>query len=157
MESDIIEAWHINNSMNYLLLNSVPDEALEARYSPKTRTVAAQFAHMHNVRVSHLEGRAVDLVGDLKGFPRGAQPEKTELRTALEASEQAVAKMLAQFARDGKVKSWNGAPVTYLSYFISHESHHRGLALVALRLSGVKIPKEITYGLWYWRRRKPGE
>lgn len=140
--------------MNMLLLDGIPTQSMAGQYTSTTRTVAAQFAHLHNVRVYHLKSRGPKHLGDLKTFPRGAQPRKTELKKALKASQKAVANMLAEFEEAGKVKSWPGPPVTYLGYFISHESHHRGLAMVCLRMAGIKLPKSVSYGLWHgWRKR----
>lgn len=104
-------------------------------------------------RVSHLQRRAREHVGDLQSFPRGAQPGKRELRGTLRASENALARLFEDAEAAGKVKSFAGSPATYLGYFIAHEAHHRGLVLVSLRLSGTKLPKEITYGIWYWRKK----
>lgn len=154
MTSPLVEAWLVNNDMNLMLLESLTPEGLAAQYSPRTRTVAAQFAHMHNVRIYHLEKRGPAFLGRLEAFERGAQPTKAQLRKALKASAAAIAAFLAECDAKGKVKSWNRTPTTYLAYFVSHESHHRGLALVSLRLSGVKVPKEVTYGLWYWRKKQ---
>jgi len=143
----------MSNAKNIDLLDAIPGEALADQYSPRTRTVAAQFAHMHNVRVSHLERRGPKAAGGLKSFARGAQPTKAELRAALGASEDEIAGLLEECARTGRVKGWNGTPTTYLGYFIAHEAHHRGLALVALRMSGTRLPKSVTYGIWYWRKK----
>ena len=81
-------------------------------------------------------------------FPRGAQPTRNELVAALDASRSLVAGLLATSIESGKVKSWKGTPTSYLSYFVAHEAHHRGLVLVTLRLAGIKVDKDLTYGLW---------
>jgi uncharacterized damage-inducible protein DinB len=155
MASDLTTAWKVNNALNLKLLDAVPAGAMRDKYSDRTRTVAAQFAHMHNVRVYHLEKRASHLVGKLTSFERGAEPTKAKLRTALKKSAEAVAKMLEEFESEGRVKSWKGPPATYLSYFVSHESHHRALANVCMRISGTKLPDEAKYGLWDgWRKGK---
>ncbi|MCZ6767342.1 MAG: hypothetical protein O7D32_10480 [bacterium] len=154
MSDEILEAWRVNNRMNFLLLDAIPAKALEARYSPRTRSVASQFAHVHNNRVYHLEKRGPNGIGSLESFPRGAQPGKRELRAALKASEKAIADMFDVSGKTGKIRGWKDAPTTYLGYFIAHEAHHRALALVALRLSGTKLPKDVTYGIWYWRDKK---
>jgi uncharacterized damage-inducible protein DinB len=153
MASNLATAWQVNNGLNLKLLDAIPAKAMKDKYSERTRTVAAQFAHMHNVRVYHLEKRARHQLGKLQSFERGAQPTKTQLRSALKASASAIGKMLEEFEAEGSVKSWNGPPATYLSYFIAHESHHRGLALVCMRVSGTRIPDEAKYGLWDgWRK-----
>jgi uncharacterized damage-inducible protein DinB len=154
MMSTLAEAWRRNNEKNLFLLDAVPAKALAARYSDRTRTVASQFAHMHNVRVYHLQRLRAKHLGKLETFPRGAQPAKKELRATLKASENAIANLLSDSEAEGRVKGWNGTPTMYLSYFVSHESHHRGLVLVSLRLSGVKLSKDVVYGLWYWRKKR---
>ncbi len=153
MPSDLAVAWRLNHESNTLLFKAIPAAGLACRYSPRTRTVAAQFAHVHNVRVYHLEKRAGDLAAGLAAFARGAEPSRRELSVALGASYKAMAKFLDQVAEAGRVKSWNGPPATFLGYLCAHEAHHRGLILVSLRIGGVKLPKEVAYNLWYWSRK----
>ena len=155
MSADLAAAWHMNVATNKMLMDALTADALTSRYSPRTRTVASQFAHMHNVRISHLERRGVEGAGGLESFPRGAEPKKRALVKALAGSDEAISRMLSQCEDAGNVKSWNGPPSTFLGYFLAHEGHHRGLILVSLRMSGVKLPKDFTYGLWYWSRKMP--
>ena len=42
MSDDILEAWRVNCHMNYLLFDAIPAKALEARYSPKWKTMTRQ-------------------------------------------------------------------------------------------------------------------
>lgn len=157
MDNDLVEAWRRNCALNLHLLDWLPDAALSARYAPNTRTAAKQFSHLHNVRVYHLEARGKRTLGGLETFPRGAEPSRREIRRALVASEDALAVLLGDCAARGAVPSWRGPPSTFLAYFVAHEAHHRGLAMAALRVSGVRVPKEIVYGLWdRWpREREP--
>ena len=154
MGSQLVEAWRMSNEANLYLLGEIQEEYLEDRYSARTRTVAAQFAHMHNVRLRWLKHAAPELMGGLKSFPRGAQPSKEELKKALTASEGTIARYLEECDAAGKVKKWNGPPATVLGYLIAHEAHHRGLAMVALRLSGHKMPQEVVYGQWQWGKKR---
>jgi uncharacterized damage-inducible protein DinB len=154
MESGIVEAWRICNEITFGLLAQIPGQALSDSYTPRTRTVAAQFAHIHYVRVRNLQLRGPDHLGQLQSFPKGAQPGKKELKSALQASGKAVADLLRHCEIAGKVKSWSGPPSTYLGYLISHEAHHRALATVALRLGGHKLPASAMYDTWYrWRKK----
>jgi len=151
--SDILEAWKKNCEVNYLLLDGIPAKAMADQYTPRTRTVAAQFAHVHNVRIYQLKHRAPKRLGSLETFDRGAQPTGAQLKKALKVSDKAVASMLAEFEAAGKVRGWRGSPVSYLGYFLAHEGHHRALTLVCLRFGGTKMPDSIKYGIWdAWRK-----
>lgn len=153
MESQLVDAWYMNNEANLFLLDSLPASYLKDTYAPRTRTVAAQFAHIHNVRVRWLTYADRKVVDDAKGFPRGDQPTKGQLKKALQLSEKIVTRFLKQCEASGAVKNWNGPPATFLGYLIAHDAHHRGLALAAVRVSGHKLPKEVIYGLWDWGKR----
>ncbi len=144
------EAWFMSNESNIFLLNSIDDRYLGDRYSPRTRPVAAQFAHMHNVRLRWLTHSAPDLAAEVAQFPRGTELEKDDLIDALESSAGVVARYLDLCEEVGKVASWNGPPSTFFAYLVAHEAHHRGLIMAALRASGHKQPDEVIHGLWDW-------
>ncbi len=153
MTSQFVDAWQRNNEANLFILDQLNRKKLSCRYSERTRTVAAQFAHLHNVRIYHLQNRAKDLVGDLQTFERGAQPDKRTLCSALSKSEKAISQFLEKCEAGEKVKTWNRQPTTFLGYIIAHEAHHRALAIVSLRLSGEKLPKEVLYNIWNWGKK----
>ena len=154
--SNLTRAWRTNCQVTLELLEAIPREGLEASYSPRTRTVAAQFAHIHYVRVKNLDERGPkEGKGKIAAFERNAQPTKPQLVKALKASGKAMEKLFEAFAKEGKVKSFAEAPESYLGYHCAHEAHHRGLVLVSLRMAGVKLPDELKYSLWYrWRKPK---
>ena len=154
MESQLIEAWKMSNETNHYLLENIAEDYLQDSYTPRTRTVAAQFAHVHNVRLRWLNHAAPKLAGDVQSFPKGAQPTKEELQKALQDSEVIVARFLEECESSGKVNSWNGSPATFLGYMIAHEAHHRALAIVALRISGHKLPSKVIYGQWDWGKKR---
>lgn len=154
MTSALLETWRVHNRATWLMFDALPSKAFGDRYTDRTRSVAAQFAHIHNVRVSHLQRRGPQHLGDLEAFGRGAEPGKTALKKALKASERAVANLLAECETTGKVRSWQNSVTTYLGYFIAHEAHHRALIMVCLRFSGTKAPDAAKYGIWdTWRKK----
>ena len=152
--SDLVKAWRMSNEANLFLLEEIPSDYLKDSYSTRTRTVAAQFAHMHNVRLRCLQHAAPEFLGNLESFPKASQPTKAKLRKALKASEKAIDHFLESCEASGQVKGWQGPPATFLGYLIAHEAHHRGLAMVAVRLSGHKLPQNVVYGQWDWGKKR---
>lgn len=150
----LVAAWRKNEEQTLSLLDAVPAKHLADRYDERTRTVAAQLAHLHNWRVDQVVRRGGRALARGPGpFERGAQPGKRELRAALVASGKAMGAFLQRCAEAGEVRSWGGPPETYLGYLITHEEHHRALAIVSLRLCGHRLPSTLTDGRWYaWRK-----
>lgn len=153
MTSELVDAWAMSNEANLFFLKEVPAAWLKDAYSSRTRTVSKQFAHMHNVRMRWMKYMAPALKTSAKAFPRGAEPTKKQLRDALRASEKLIARFLEQSEAAGKVARWKGPPATFLSYLVAHEAHHRGLAMVAMRMSGRKLPQVLVYGQWQWGKQ----
>ena len=154
MLSDLVEAWRMSNEASLFLLESIPKDFLKDSYTARTRTVAAQFAHVHNVRLRWLRHAAPKVIDNAENFPKGAQPAKAALRKALKASAKLVERFIVECESRKRVKNWNGSPATFLSYLVAHEAHHRGLAMVAIRICGHKLPKEVIYGQWQWGKKR---
>lgn len=150
MKSQLVEAWEMGHEANLFVIDNLTPAMLKASYAPRTRTVASQFAHMHNVRLRWLKYAARDVPLTAEPFSRGAQPTKRQLKRALQASSRSVATFLERAEKAGRVASWKGSPATFLGYLVAHEAHHRGLAMVAIRIAGYPLPKEVVYGQWDW-------
>ena len=119
MKSQLVEAWCMSNEVNLYFLDSISDEYLQDSYAKRTRTVAGQFTHIHNVRLRWLNHSAPKLVDKLESFPKGAQPSRAELKKALKASEEVIAQYLEECEAAGDVKYWSGPPATFLSYLVA--------------------------------------
>jgi uncharacterized damage-inducible protein DinB len=150
MEEQIVETWNIHDRINRYLLKAVPTEALGARLAPKHRTLFQLFAHIHNVRLLWLKASAPELMDGLTKL-EGETGDKTSLTAALEASGEAIAKLLQKsVAAGGKVKGFKPHVVAFLGYLISHESHHRGHIGWTLKNAGHPLDQKTSYGLWEW-------
>ncbi len=149
-ESSLATAWQRNTDANLFLLDHLTEKSLEHRYSPRTRTVAAQLAHMHNVRLYHLQKRGPEYLGKLQTFERGAQPSRVQIIAALTGSAKMMGAFLEACERTNLVRGWKGPPATFLAYLVAHEAHHRALVVVSMRISGEPLPKEAVYNIWSW-------
>lgn len=149
-DPSLIETWHIHNRINLYLLAAVPDEAIEDVSASKGRTVAEQFAHLHNVRLMWLNASAPELLKGLNKIEKEKASDKKLLKQSLEASAKAIASLLESALESGKVKGFKPHAAAFLGYLISHESHHRGQIMLTLKQAGHPVDKKIAYGLWEW-------
>ena len=153
MEDELREAWRTNNRIHLLLLDHISDEGLQCTLSTRGgRDVARQFAHVHNVRIWHLQNRrAKDLTEGLEKFDAKTLPSREDLKTALIASCEAVERFLVDVLKgQDNRRGFKKGVFTNLSYFIAHESHHRGSILLTLKQSGHAVEKDVRYGIWAW-------
>jgi uncharacterized damage-inducible protein DinB len=152
-KSNLIETWNIHNRINLYLLDALQEEHLNDLLSSKGRNVAEQFAHMHNVRLMWIKVAAPDLMSKLTKLEK-EKLSKSLLGKSLTASAQGIEELLAKADENGgKVKNFKPHAAAFLGYMISHESHHRGQIVLALKQSGHSVDKKIAYGLWEWGAR----
>jgi uncharacterized damage-inducible protein DinB len=157
--SEVVEAWRTNDRINRILIDAVADEGWTATLSTRGgRDVGRQFAHLHDVRLYHLEKRAKDLAEGLEKFASkdapARTPSKEEVIRALAASGERVATFLEELAAGApNRKGFRKGLATTLAYFVAHESHHRGSIVLTLKQAGHPVPKDVRYGIWDWDRR----
>jgi uncharacterized damage-inducible protein DinB len=155
MRDELLEAWQTNHRINRMLLDAIPDEGLADTLSTRGgRDVARQFAHLHTVRIWHLEKRAKDLAVGLEKFATKVSPSRHELHAALDASSEAIGVFLVDVL-EGKPKrrGFKKGVFTTLSYLVAHEAHHRGSILLTLKQCGHLPHKDVTMGIWGWDQR----
>jgi uncharacterized damage-inducible protein DinB len=98
-----------------------------------------------------LKAAAPELLEELEKLgDDDAAPGKDALRGALEASSAAIETLLARGLEAGKIKGFKPHPMAFLGYLISHESHHRGQVMLALKANGHLPDKKVQYGIWEW-------
>lgn len=88
-ESHITEAWAIHDRINRYLLAAIPEEALTAVSASKGRTIAEQFAHIHNVRLMWLKAALPELLTGLTKLEKTELSRKS-LNAELEKSRAAI-------------------------------------------------------------------
>jgi uncharacterized damage-inducible protein DinB len=152
MEStQLLESWDIHNRINLYLLDSIDAAHLNSALSSKGRNAGEQFAHIHNVRLMWLKVSAPELFKNVIKIEKDKALDKKLLSSSLTKSAKAIRTLLEKaFASDGRVKNFKPHAAAFLAYLISHESHHRGQILLALKQSGHAVDKKIQYGIWEW-------
>jgi len=150
LADDLIDAWMINNRIHRYLLDAIDPGALGAASASKGRSVGAVFAHIHDVRLMWLKASAPDLTEALEKVGRESVLDGGLLARSLDASAEAIALLLHRGFESGKIKGFKPHPAAFQSYLISHEGHHRGQILLALKQSGYKVDQKTGFGIWEW-------
>jgi uncharacterized damage-inducible protein DinB len=151
MANQLIETWQIHDRINLYLLDAIDPASLDSHSASKGRSVAEQFAHIHNVRLMWLKASAPDLLKGLAKIEGVQANDKKVLRKSLIDSGSAISNLLAKsLETDGKVKGFKPHAAAFLGYLISHESHHRGQIALTLKQAGKPLDKKIGFGMWEW-------
>jgi uncharacterized damage-inducible protein DinB len=160
----LLETYAVNDAMNQLLLAHLAPQVWRAQL-PGTkrggRTIAAIFAHLHNIRVSWLKHSAPHLKRPAPLDP--FRCTKKQAVAALKKSATQCLRMLAdalsdspqrrvtKFVRDSYAPVWP-AGATMFAYMFSHEAHHRGQILMLAHQLGYRVPPEVWGGIWQWEK-----
>jgi len=146
--SALTETWQIHNRINLYLLEAISETSLQDVLSSKGRNVGEQFAHINNVRLMWLKVANIALMeGSVK--VEKTDISKESLKDALTKSAAAIEALFDQ-AIDNKIKGFKPHATAFLGYLISHESHHRGQIMLALKQSGHPVDQKTQYGIWEW-------
>ena len=147
----LTETWQIHDRINAYLLDAIPATSLAVAPTTGGRTVGQIFAHIHNVRLMWLEATGAKIPASVVKLDKDAKFTTAMLTKALGASGKEIAALIeASLAGGGRVKGFKPHVHAFVGYLISHESHHRGQLMVALKGNGIKVDKKIAYGIWEW-------
>lgn len=148
---EILDTWRRHDDIMQALLDGIPRGGLEARPSDsRGRDVSRMFYHLERVRRGWVHYHATGKRPQLARRDKGKGPTKAELRKGLKASRKLVEGHLVAALRDGSAtRKFGRSPLRWLAYLISHESHHRGQMMLALKQSGQRLPEQLALGdLW---------
>jgi uncharacterized damage-inducible protein DinB len=155
-----VRIFAANDRINQILIEHLDPAAWRAKPPVKTRTIAAIFTHMHNVRTKWVRLTAPHLKVPAQLNRAHCTPQQA--RVALAESAARCAEMLAEalgggksrvpkFRRDGWAPPWPAGP-EMLCYMLAHEAHHRGQVCMLAHQLGFPLPQEVGYGMWNWEK-----
>ncbi len=159
-----------NDLMNQMLIEHLAPAAWLAQPPGKTRSIAAIFTHMHNVRTKWIRLTAPHL--KVPAQLHRARCTRQQAGKALAESAARCGAMLAEafgaydavgktlgkndgriqkFHRDGWAPVWPVGP-EMLCYMLMHEAHHRGQVCMLAHQLGFTYPHSVADGIWNWEK-----
>jgi len=163
LSATILAAWRTNNQVTVFLVRNLPTAVWASSVPGAPRkTVRMLAGHLHNSRCMWLKtlarphGIPVPPAVDRRNVSR------RQLIAALNRSSRGMEALLRLGLRNGgtipatPAYAWRNLPLDVghvLTYFVAHEGHHRGQIVLVAKQIGVRLPPEVTAGLWQWTKR----
>jgi uncharacterized damage-inducible protein DinB len=154
LHQSIIETWQIHNRSMLMFVKELPEKALDATLSKRGgRNIARQLAHCISVRIFRLQTTMKKTGIQLNDFDKEYSPTREELLHAFEVSSELMESLIAEaLQNDGKVSNFKRGVVPMIGYYITHEAHHKGHALLTMKTCGIPIPDSLKWGIWEWNK-----
>jgi uncharacterized damage-inducible protein DinB len=154
-----VQIFAANDHLNQMLIEHLDPAAWRAKTPGATRTIAAIFTHIHNVRCKWVRLTAPHLKVPPQLNRARCTPQQA--RAGLAESGARCTEMLAdalggggqvqEFRRDGWAQPWP-VGLEMLCYMLAHEAHHRGQVCMLAHQLGFRLPNRVMSGLWNWEK-----
>ena len=155
-----VRIFAVNDRLNQMLIEYLDPAVWKAKPPDKVRTVAAIFAHVHNVRCKWIRLTAPHLkippqLNRAHCTPR--QASRALAQSAARCAERLVEALgggegrVEKFLRDGWARPWPVGP-EMLCYMVSHEAHHRGQVCMIAHQLGFPLSSKVTSAMWNWEK-----
>jgi uncharacterized damage-inducible protein DinB len=155
----LVESYTVNERMNQVVLDHLDPRAWRATApGGRTRTIAAIYSHVHNIRRKWIRLSAPHL-----GLPaplHRTRCTQKQARAALAQSGARCAEMIDDalsgrrvkvFHRDGWARPWPPGPAM-VAYMITHDAHHRGQVCMLAHQLGFPLPQKAAFEMWGWEK-----
>lgn len=161
LPESIVSAWQTNNRITSEFVASLPSNVwtLEVPGVPR-RTVRNIAAHLHNSRCSWIRTLGSEHAIAVPARVDRHRASPRQVATALSRSGAGIEALLRlAFAADGSIPPskgyvWRNLALDVghvLTYFVTHDGHHRGQILMAARQAGHRLPPTVSDKLWWWK------
>lgn len=153
MKEQLLTSWRLNYDKNLLLLQHLDEEQLPVALSAKGRTIGEQLAHLHNTRINWTEHVAKSIYQESLLLKKDQPLTLAVLREVYAVSAEKIAIVInSSWEKEGKLPVFKAGLIPFITYLISHESHHRSNILLTLKQTGFKLPDALKWGLWEWNK-----
>lgn len=157
----ILSTWKTNNRTTIYLVDCIPEDLWNMKIPGLPRkTIGTIAAHIHNARCMWIKMTGKGEIVEVPERVNLRQADCREVLGGLRNSGRIMSELLkACIDNGGKLPftpAWLNFPndvVHFLSYFVAHESHHRGQLILLARQFNQKLPEEVTDGVWQWKKR----
>jgi uncharacterized damage-inducible protein DinB len=154
ISQSVIEAWHINEGMNKILLEYLTPEMLEVQTPSKDWSVAGYLSHLAVSKKwwgSHLGEDQVANLPNLYQETAGNIVAEKNLARIKDVFEQ-TSKTILEIAENATDKGKLPYPSidVYLIQQMIHDGHHRGQILLLLKSAGFTPPNDDDFWGGWW-------